>query len=437
MPTIKLVSDWELSDIITSNKDSFDELTDLHNSITPITRPTYKNLVSVAKTCKTILQIGLKNGISTLFMLLSNPDVHVHIVDKNPIKYDYLQSIFPNRLSITRNNPIQAIENLDSKPYDLYYVDEQEYNKANIIFFMCQTHGKNESLIVFKNLYKKDFFNLWTGYIKNLEIKPLRLLSENYSTGYGIIVKNNYDIIVCTMALGEKYKHIVRYGQKRLKSYCEKYEYDFTDEELYDDSRPPAWSKVRLIQKCLQNDKHDYVVWIDADTLIMNDEITISSLIDKLANNKDITMAQDWVSINSGVMFIKNTEWSKMFFKELYDQTDFINHNNWEQSALIHMYDNNMFDSRDHINVLPLDKQTLINSYWFNYHVGDFLLHFPGSYRLGDNKGLDIWMNKYCPIRMDEDTNESYNGRLEWLKGECLIDAKNRLDYYNRQQKMK
>jgi hypothetical protein len=233
-------------------------------------------------------------------------------------------------------------------------------------------------------------------------------------------------ICICSLSIGEEYKRITKYGRQTKVLYAQKHGYDFRDDEdVYDRTRHPAWSKILLILRYLRY--YDYIVWVDADTLIMNDEIKMSDLIEKHMIHEsldtehkesketysDIMVAQDWKMINTGVIFIKNTEWAYAFFTLLYDSPGAFERNpNYEQNTFIEFYDNDVAGCREHIKVLGLDEQNDINAYYFTFYFGHFLIHFCGC----KIHQLEWPMTRYCPIKRDEDTDESFQQRLHWLQ---------------------
>lgn len=241
---------------------------------------------------------------------------------------------------------------------------------------------------------------------------------------------NKPRICVCSLSLGDEYKKVTRWGRETKLLYTQKHGYDFKDDEdIYDRTRHPAWSKILLMLRYLRY--YDYVCWIDADTFIMNDEITLESLICKhmitedidtefvdlsRVNHYDIMVAQDWKMINTGVMLIRNSEWAYSFLTELYESPgEFVNQPNYEQNTFIDFYDNNTLDCNDHILVLPLHLQNELNSYYFTYFYGNFIIHFCGC----NLTQLSLPMTKYCPIKRDDDTDESYSQRMFWLEHIC------------------
>ena len=218
---------------------------------------------------------------------------------------------------------------------------------------------------------------------------------------------------VCYLSIGEEYKRITKYSRINKILYCEKYSYNFIeDETVYDDSRAIPWSKLHLILKYLP--EYDYIVWVDADILIMNNEITLESIIEKY-KEFDIICGSCPRMINTGFLFIKNTEFSKDFLQKVFtneydpNEDPHERYQNWEQGSFINLWDKDFLDCKSKIKVTEPRE---INSYWINYHYGDFVLHGAGI-RGGI---LDYFLNRFIPDRMDIDTDESYTERIRYLR---------------------
>lgn len=392
-----------------------------------------KNLMSVARECKKIIEIGFNMGHSALFMLISNPNCKIVCIDDHAHSYteycfDYLSYKFPGRLEMLKGKSHDMLNKGGCKITqknelaDCVHIDGcHDYLVANIDFFISYNKVKINGYIIFDDIWLEHLSSLWQGYIRDKLIIPvdcLNCIGEGIGHGIGKITLPKLRICVCSFAFGDEYKRMTKYGRITKINYCKKYGYDFReDEDIYDKSRPPAWSKVNLIQKCLLEGKYDYIVWIDADTHIMNSEKRLEEFIFHYSNDRDIMLTLDITEkINSGVMFIKNTEWASFYFQCLYNQIEFIDHPNWEQEAIIHLYNNDILSCKDYMTVLPSSKQKLFNSYFSNYSPGDFIVHLAGCYRNNVNNGLDEMMNVFCPLKMDHETEEEFEGRMRLIE---------------------
>jgi hypothetical protein len=112
-----------------------------------------------------------------------------------------------------------------------------------------------------------------------------------------------------------------KYSLEKLKKYCKKHEYGLiVYEKPLNLDMMPCWNKIACVLLNLK--KFKYLVWIDADAMICNDNIKIEDLIG-INKNKDLLICKDIFSIkesiNSGVMIIKNTPWAYKLFKNTWN----------------------------------------------------------------------------------------------------------------------
>jgi len=215
---------------------------------------------------------------------------------------------------------------------------------------------------------------------------------------------------VCSLAIGDAFKEAVKYGVRSKVLYCQKHGYDFIqDDSLTDHSRHLAWSKIPVILNYLT--KYDYLVWVDADTLIMNPDKRLEDYIAMMADRELMYVASlGWV--NTGVMFIKNTPFMLEFFAETWGYTNEIC---WEQGAIDRLYRDDWRGCRSKIVILP--DQTVFNSLWHQYRWGQFLVHFPGCGEPNRPENcLRRMMDMFCVLRMDEESEEEYGKRLQKLR---------------------
>lgn len=166
----------------------------------------------------------------------------------------------------------------------------------------------------------------------------------------------------CFLSIGEDYKTYTKYSRETTISYCKKYDYDFVeDENIYNSDKPIPWSKLLLILKYIDN--YDYIVWIDADILIMNHDIKITDIIEKY-NSFDIICGSDRRMINTGMLIVKNTDFCKQFIKDVYDNVyDPLadpneRYQNWEQGSFINLWDRNHLNCKEMIKVTEPREHT-------------------------------------------------------------------------------
>lgn len=374
-------------------------------------------IINIAIKAKHPVIIGFPDPTLALHILFNNKTCILHCFDgfystHSKLCYEYLKDVYKDRIIIHKGDVKITIPMSTIKPDFIAINTNEDPFLVNLEFFMTMEKSLSKPIYIFP-INNEKLENFWKGYISNGLITESERV-DGFAIGKSTkIDTREANIAVCTLELGEKFKKTVYRGRLTKEMYCLQHGYDLRcDEDIYDNSRPRAWSKIKLLLKCLE-EGYDYAVWLDADTLIMNHNITLEDII-KHSQGKDIMVARDNYNFNTGVLFVKNTQWSIDFLNEVYKQTQYIDHGNWEQTAIIHLYDTNAMNSQNHFCVIR--DQTLFNSYWFCYDEGQFLLHFAGCWRDDVDNGLTRMMESCYPFRKRSETMDDYKKRLEYQK---------------------
>ena len=107
-----------------------------------------------------------------------------------------------------------------------------------------------------------------------------------------------------------------RYLHSINQQYCDYYGYNFIhSSDKTTTHLKPHWEKINIIKHAL--DKHDYVIWIDGDAHLQQD-VDILNLIDlhfdiNISYDNCLVDTKPQVShqVNTGVIGVKNTQWSR------------------------------------------------------------------------------------------------------------------------------
>lgn len=160
---------------------------------------------------------------------------------------------------------------------------------------------------------------------------------------------------------------------------------------------PNPWGWKPLIVKDLLNEIHDndWIWFMGADTLIMNQTIDVRRFIDE---QYDFIIGRDYNGINNDVFFLKKTVASINFIDEI---IKLISVCNSDQEAMIQL-----------MNKIPdlkscIVSQKLFNAYLYdtepayasyprgyegNFAHGDFVLHFPGMDNIRRQQLLQMYL---------------------------------------------
>ncbi len=203
----------------------------------------------------------------------------------------------------------------------------------------------------------------------------------------------NYNISAEIIFVSVYTPNILNYAKHsiiNLMAYAKKYNYGvIIYNQQLNDNVYPCWNKIASILVNLSKCK--YLVWIDADAIISNFSVPIDTFIKK-DPKKDLYLCNDIYidkeCINSGVMIIKNTEWSYNLFKKVWFSEIPHHHNDqnviWleimkeiDPNVSNELYYPKYCKNLEHPKVLLLPEKNF-NSNIYNYTLDDFILHLMG-----------------------------------------------------------
>jgi len=157
---------------------------------------------------------------------------------------------------------------------------------------------------------------------------------------------------------------------------------------------PPApwaetvWGKITYLKKRLS--EFDWVMWIDADAMVMNHRIKIEDLIAKCSPEANLIISSDLHGLNAGVFIIRNCLWSKVLLSAVEDKKDdYLSHKYPEQEAMDSVISE--IGNKERVAYLP---QWLLNQFWLQWIPGDFIIHHAGGSVEDKVKGLTPFLEK-------------------------------------------
>lgn len=142
-------------------------------------------------------------------------------------------------------------------------------------------------------------------------------------------------------------------------------------------------SKLLAMHSILSSGKYDWVMWTDCDSMIVNNQVSLESIINTYADEcTDLLITEELLGISSANWIIRHSDWSKQFlvdaFKIANDELPLFG----DQDAIISLaIGKGSLDP--HIKIIP---QHIINAYdalnaWAmgggGYEKGDLLVTFP------------------------------------------------------------
>jgi hypothetical protein len=223
-------------------------------------------------------------------------------------------------------------------------------------------------------------------------------------------------------AHNNRFKELASYNIPIIKNYCEYYGYSYQIYEIPDDyPRPAAWSKIDYLIQEINNRPNQYTLWIDADAIILRHDIDLWSFI---RPEKYLYLSKD-NSINTGVFLIKNNGIIKKLLEQAWSMTQYLNHNWWEQAAIIDLVNNNYLSINNYIEYIP---RNIFNAHNDCITDSSFIGHFPVPFL--EKKIYDVkkYSTKYQyqnikKYAINNNTEELLNLTQSWMKlnNLCLL----------------
>jgi len=154
-------------------------------------------------------------------------------------------------------------------------------------------------------------------FFKNIKKKPkLKILS-----GYNL-----------------RFRSVGTLSEKNIIKYAEKFKFDYEIKKPIFFERHFYWLKIKMIIENLEENKHEYLFWLDADTFFCRYE----NILDHINKSKHIFVVNQFFKSknksnfpnsnyltwgpNVGVILVRNTTWSLNFFRNVWNKKKYLNH---------------------------------------------------------------------------------------------------------------
>ena len=239
-------------------------------------------------------------------------------------------------------------------------------------------------VFVFLSLYVADSLrteseqSLRMAAVEELVLRLFRSESDvsgEYSTCFTRASKPTLTIVSLVAGLPADYVAALR-ENRALEGDAYGYEYCEYNHSL-EDSRDVAWSKVVAIRELLKQNKST-LVWMDGDAFFTTRKPFEEFTKPYFDAGKEMVFTDDLPGgskVNSGVVAMRNTEWTKSFWKHIWeDYPEALQDSLWEQKAIdLHMERHK--EVLPHIQIIEHKKMNSVGRDW-----GPFIAHKAGGH---------------------------------------------------------
>jgi len=204
-------------------------------------------------------------------------------------------------------------------------------------------------------------------------------------------------IAIVTISTPNRYE-FSQYTLIAMKKYADQWGYDFYHyNEMLDATRPAPWSKILAVSEFLLTNKYEWVVWIDDDIYITDPSKSLEYFIHKCNSDTHLIISshkefvQRYNDVNTGIFFVKNSQWSKEFLARVWDIGNYRYNqdggSNLEQSAMSELLETPEYKDCPRIAKFPARTiqsfiTLLLNGNCEDYgqwQPGDFAAHLAGA----------------------------------------------------------
>jgi hypothetical protein len=92
---------------------------------------------------------------------------------------------------------------------------------------------------------------------------------------------------------------------KNIQNYCDKWNYKYFFYDKCEDN--VYWCKMYMVLNALKSGDYDYVMWMDSDSVIKNNNISLDSIVNKYSSDIFVTFDNKYSVFNAGIFIIKNS----------------------------------------------------------------------------------------------------------------------------------
>jgi hypothetical protein len=132
-------------------------------------------------------------------------------------------------------------------------------------------------------------------------------------------------------------RKLLALSRRTFEPYAERHGYELVlRTEPVETTRPPAWSKIRLLREHALD--YDVLVWLDCDLMIVDGRADLAAELD--GEHMLCLVEHDFGDRrmpNSGVMVLRGGERTAAFLDDVWAQEQYSDHRWWENAAICHL----------------------------------------------------------------------------------------------------
>ena len=224
--------------------------------------------------------------------------------------YSKIQRIIPKYKYLLMKKKTNCSQSINKMGNNLKNINLNLLEFMNNTITVTPKLFSNENFDANLSQYDRNYFEL----LKNEKIIS-KLINKN-NLLKPIDKKNKILIITFDDRLNVDY---IKYHNENFKKYADKYGYEYKYEHIYNPNlnNNPYWYKIYLVKYYLDTNLYDYVMWVDSDTMILDDSVDLNLYLNSYSS--DLFFCDDNQNIekiNAGIFIIKNSKIGKQYLND-------------------------------------------------------------------------------------------------------------------------
>lgn len=176
--------------------------------------------------------------------------------------------------------------------------------------------------------------------------------------------KNNKNKIAVCMWYDDGIKQYADIAKAINKKYCDLHGYDLiVKNERKLPNRQQQWECIPTVLDLVNENKYDYIVWIDADAVFRLNHTNFNLLDEYISDNEDkhFILSADvpgYDIINTGIFIVKSNDYTRSVLENIIhsecEECNKYNEFGHEQECMCHLYKTNLHDFNQNTAILPV-----------------------------------------------------------------------------------
>lgn len=138
---------------------------------------------------------------------------------------------------------------------------------------------------------------------------------------------------ICSIGAGA-HADLLALSRPTFEAYAERHGYELVTTNVADARRPPAWAKVPLLQRLLED--YELVLWLDADAIVVDPSGDIAALLEP---DRELGIVRHrhhgQLVPNTGVMLLRAGAFARTLLARMWSATHLVEHPWWDNAALV------------------------------------------------------------------------------------------------------